>query len=105
MDKSNKKSGGSGQDKQTSSSDNYDQNSPESLTAKTLLQIQVATLKSKGEIIEPATEAKMLKVHIDDAELQKRKAAWKTPAPREKAGVLAKYAKCVKSASEGAVTY
>jgi dihydroxy-acid dehydratase len=47
----------------------------------------------------------MLKVHIDDTELQKRKAAWKTPAPREKAGVLAKYAKCVKSASEGAVTY
>ena len=33
--------------------------------AKTLLQIQVATLKSKGEIIEPATEAKMLKDIMD----------------------------------------
>jgi outer membrane biosynthesis protein TonB len=41
LDKSNKKSGGSGQDKQTSSSDNYDQNSPESLTAKTLLQKRI----------------------------------------------------------------
>jgi acetyl-CoA carboxylase carboxyltransferase component len=33
--------------------------------AKTLLQIQVAALKSKGEIIEPATEAKMLKDIMD----------------------------------------
>jgi dihydroxy-acid dehydratase len=62
-------------------------------------------LVNTGETINIDAEAKMLKVHIDDAELQKRKAAWKTPAPREKAGVLAKYAKCVKSASEGAVTY
>ncbi len=33
--------------------------------AKTLLQIQVAALKSKGEIIEPETEAKMLKDIMD----------------------------------------
>jgi 3-methylcrotonyl-CoA carboxylase beta subunit len=33
--------------------------------AKTLLQIQVAGLKAKGEIIEPETEAKMLKEIMD----------------------------------------
>lgn len=62
-------------------------------------------LINSGETITIDAEAKVLKVHLDEAELQKRKAAWKTPAPREKAGVLSKYAKCVKSASEGAVTY
>ena len=30
--------------------------------------------------------------------------AWKQPGPREKRGVLAKYAKTVRSASEGATT-
>ena len=34
-----------------------------------------------------------------------RKAAWKKPEPRVKRGVLAKYARTVRSASEGAVTY
>lgn len=58
-----------------------------------------------GEKITIDAETKQVQLHIDDTELQKRKAAWTAPAPREKAGVLAKYAKCVKSASEGAVTY
>ena len=38
------------------------------------------------------------------AELEARKGKWKRPPPRVERGVLAKYAKLVKSASEGAVT-
>jgi hypothetical protein len=41
QDKSKKKSGGKSQDNQTSSSDNYDPNSPESVTAKALLQKRI----------------------------------------------------------------
>jgi dihydroxy-acid dehydratase len=43
-------------------------------------------------------------VELAEAELAKRKAAWVKPPPRETRGVLAKYARCVRSASEGAVT-
>ncbi len=39
-----------------------------------------------------------------DADLESRKAGWTQPAPRYTRGVLAKYAKLVTSASEGAVT-
>ena len=38
------------------------------------------------------------------AELARRKKDWKAPKPRYTRGVLAKYAKLVTSASEGAVT-
>ena len=37
-------------------------------------------------------------------EIEKRKKNWKNPKPVPKKGVLAKYAKTVQSASEGAVT-
>ncbi|MCU0779159.1 MAG: dihydroxy-acid dehydratase, partial [Akkermansiaceae bacterium] len=43
-------------------------------------------------------------VALTDEELAARKAAWKQPAPRYTRGVLAKYAKLVATASEGAVT-
>jgi len=39
-----------------------------------------------------------------DANLDERRAQWKPPAPHYKSGVMAKYAKLVSSASEGAVT-
>jgi dihydroxy-acid dehydratase len=39
-----------------------------------------------------------------DADLESRKASWVQPEPRYTRGVLAKYAKLVTSASEGAVT-
>jgi len=39
-----------------------------------------------------------------DAEIAKRRANWRQPAPRYPHGVLAKYAKLVSSASLGAVT-
>ncbi len=43
-------------------------------------------------------------LHVDDAELKRRRAGWKAPEQRYKRGVLAKFAKLVGSASEGAVT-
>jgi dihydroxy-acid dehydratase len=43
-------------------------------------------------------------VNLPEAEIAARKAKWTRPEPRYKFGVLAKYAKLVTSASEGAVT-
>ncbi len=44
-------------------------------------------------------------VKLSDAELAKRRAAWKAPAPRVTRGVLAKYARSVGSAANGAVSF
>jgi dihydroxy-acid dehydratase len=61
-------------------------------------------LLREGDRITIDADAKTLTVALEEAELAKRKAAWKAPAPRVTRGVLAKYARCVRSASEGAVT-
>ncbi|MGH9743169.1 MAG: dihydroxy-acid dehydratase, partial [Candidatus Acidiferrum sp.] len=45
-----------------------------------------------------------LNVELTDAEIQKRLASWKAPAPRFTHGVMAKYALLVSSAALGAVT-
>jgi len=45
-----------------------------------------------------------IRVDVPDAELATRRAAWKAPAPKATRGVLAKYVRLVKSASEGCVT-
>lgn len=45
-----------------------------------------------------------ISVNLDDKALQARRDNWVQPAPRYRRGVLAKYAKLVTSASEGAVT-
>jgi dihydroxy-acid dehydratase len=63
----------------------------------------IALIKD-GDKITIDAEAKKLTLQVDDAELAKRKAAWVKPALRVERGVLAKYARCVRSASEGAVT-
>jgi dihydroxy-acid dehydratase len=63
----------------------------------------LALLKD-GDVVTIDGDAKRLDVRLDDAELAKRRAGWKLPPPREERGVLAKYAKTVHSASEGAVT-
>jgi dihydroxy-acid dehydratase len=57
-----------------------------------------------GDTITIDAENNELKLHIDEAEIVQRLAAWKQPAPRYTRGVLAKYAKLVNSASLGAVT-
>lgn len=61
-------------------------------------------LLQEGDSITIDAAAKALHVNVSEAELAKRREAWKKPEPREKRGVLAKYAKTVRSASEGAVT-
>ena len=71
---------------------------PEAFDGGTLALIE------DGDTITIDAEAKSIDVHIDDAELDRRRSAWKQPAPYATRGTLAKYAKLVSSASEGAVT-
>jgi dihydroxy-acid dehydratase len=52
--------------------------------------------------IDPARRE--LRIDVAERELASRRAAWRAPAPRYTAGVLAKYAKLVSSSSTGAVT-
>jgi dihydroxy-acid dehydratase len=57
-----------------------------------------------GDTIMIDAEAQTITLDIDDAEMGRRKAGWKQPKPYTDRGVLAKYARLVSSASEGAVT-
>jgi dihydroxy-acid dehydratase len=53
-------------------------------------------------IIDASTCA--LRVELSDEELAARRTAWKAPAPKATSGVLGKYVRLVRSASEGCVT-
>jgi dihydroxy-acid dehydratase len=57
-----------------------------------------------GDTIIFDIKARRLDVDISEQELKSRLSQWTAPAPRYKTGVMAKYAKLVSSASEGAVT-
>jgi dihydroxy-acid dehydratase len=57
-----------------------------------------------GDRLTIDAEKAELTLHLSDEEIQARLANWQRPAPRYTKGVLAKYAKLVSSASEGAVT-
>jgi dihydroxy-acid dehydratase len=57
-----------------------------------------------GDRITIDADHKLLSVALDDAELARRRKEWTVPKPRVARGVLAKYARCVRSASEGATT-
>jgi dihydroxy-acid dehydratase len=59
---------------------------------------------ANGDIIVFDIPKRTLSVELSAAELQKRLAAWKAPAPRYTRGVMAKYALLVSSSSLGAVT-
>ena len=63
----------------------------------------LALLKN-GDTVTIDAEKKDVSVALSEQELARRKAEWNQPPPREKRGVLAKYAKTVRSASEGATT-
>jgi dihydroxy-acid dehydratase len=63
----------------------------------------VAALKD-GDEIEIDVDARELRVILEQEEIDKRLSDWTPPPPRYKAGVFAKYAASVSSASEGAVT-
>jgi dihydroxy-acid dehydratase len=57
-----------------------------------------------GDTITIDAESNELKLDINEYELAHRLESWKQPTPRYTRGVLAKYAKLVNSASQGAVT-
>jgi dihydroxy-acid dehydratase len=57
-----------------------------------------------GDIISMDLTKRRIDVELSDDEIKKRLAQWKPPKPRYETGALAKYAKLVSSASEGAVT-
>ena len=57
-----------------------------------------------GDLIRVDIAAKTLDLLVDPAELEARRQDWAPLPPRYTRGVLAKYAKLVRSASEGAVT-
>lgn len=57
-----------------------------------------------GDTITIDSVKNELQLHLDDDVIQQRLAKWTRPEPRYTRGVLAKYARLVGSASEGAVT-
>ncbi len=61
-------------------------------------------LVEDGDKITVDAEAQTVTLDVDDAELEQRRARWRRPEPYATRGTLAKYAKLVTSASEGAVT-
>ncbi len=71
---------------------------PEAQVGGTLALIE------NGDKVTIDADNKILTLHVDDAEIAARKSKWQQPAPRYTRGVLAKYAKLVNSASQGAVT-
>ena len=63
----------------------------------------IALIKN-GDTISINAEKNELSVAVSDAELARRKAAWKMPPYKATRGTLWKYIKNVKNASEGCVT-
>ncbi len=57
-----------------------------------------------GDTITIDAQTHEVKLHLNDEAIAARLTQWKKPAPRYTRGLLAKYAKTVASASEGAVT-
>jgi dihydroxy-acid dehydratase len=61
-------------------------------------------LVKEGDEVTVDAEKSRLEIDLTHAELEKRRKGWKAPLPRYPAGVLAKYASLVQSASRGAIT-
>ena len=61
-------------------------------------------LVNEGDIIKLDIPGRRIDAQISEAEFADRRAAWRPIEPKYTTGVLAKYAKLVSSASEGAVT-
>ena len=60
-------------------------------------------LVEEGDMIAVDIPAGSLSLLVEEAELERRRAVWKAPAPRVSKGYLARYARMVSSASRGAV--
>ena len=61
-------------------------------------------LVKDNDIIEIDAINNTLTLKVGEEEIAKRKAAWKQPALKATSGVLYKYARSVKTASDGCVT-
>ncbi|HVO43193.1 MAG TPA: dihydroxy-acid dehydratase [Aggregatilineales bacterium] len=61
-------------------------------------------LLQEGDIISLNIDTRSLNVEVSAAELASRQAKWQAPPPRYAHGVMAKYARLVADASDGAVT-
>lgn len=61
-------------------------------------------LVEEGDMIEVDIAAGVLRVDLSDEELAQRRARWQAPRPHYSSGVMAKYARLVQQADEGAVT-
>jgi dihydroxy-acid dehydratase len=61
-------------------------------------------LLRSGDVVTIDAVKRRIEVAVSAAELKRRRKAWRPRAPYATAGVLAKYARSVSSASEGAVT-
>lgn len=64
----------------------------------------VIALINNGDRITIDSEKREINLEISKKELSRRLKKWKRPRPKETKGALAKYARLVSSASEGAVT-
>lgn len=71
---------------------------PEAMVGGTLALVE------NGDTITIDATLDTITLEVSEEELAQRRAAWVAPAPNVKRGVLAKYAKTVGSASEGAIT-
>jgi dihydroxy-acid dehydratase len=60
-------------------------------------------LVQEGDIVEIDIPGRVLNLKVSKEELDKRKKAWKPPAPRVTKGYLARYQKQVGSADKGAI--
>jgi len=58
----------------------------------------------EGDSVTIDAHKLLVQLNVDDAELARRRAQWKPPAPRYTHGLLAKYTRLVSTASKGAVT-
>ncbi len=61
-------------------------------------------LIQEGDSITVDANQLVLQLNVDEAELERRRAAWSSPPPRYRTGILGKYARLVSSSSRGAVT-
>ncbi|MHB1511587.1 MAG: dihydroxy-acid dehydratase domain-containing protein, partial [Acidimicrobiales bacterium] len=58
----------------------------------------------EGDPITIDAERNLISLDVPEDEIARRKSSWQPPSPRHTQGVLAKYARLVSSASDGAVT-
>ncbi|MFM1812824.1 MAG: hypothetical protein RLZZ336_1762 [Cyanobacteriota bacterium] len=61
-------------------------------------------LVQEGDSITVDAHQLLIQLNVEDAELDRRRAAWVKPEPRYRTGVLGKYARLVSTSSIGAVT-